>query len=311
VTQQAIQLGFIPRLKITHTSASAAGQIYIPVVNWALLIMVILLVLTFRSSSNLAAAYGIAVTGAMLIDSVLIAVVLLGLWKWNRFLAIALLALFFTVDIAYFTSNLLKVPQGGWFPLLIGAIAFTLLTTWAKGRKLMIDRMAEASLPMEIFIKSAAPSAARVAGTAVFMTSSPNGVPHALLHNLKHNKVLHERVILLTVRIEDVPYVPEEKRVETKDYGSGFYRLKLRYGFMEEVDVPDALAQLEGMGPQCKMMDTSFFLARQTLLPSARPGMAIWREKLFAWMLRNAESAMEFFKLPTNRVVELGSQVEI
>jgi KUP system potassium uptake protein len=311
VTQQAIQLGFVPRLRITHTSESAAGQIYIPLVNWALMTMVILLVLTFRSSSNLAAAYGIAVTGAMLIDSVLISVVLRQMWNWNRFAVAGLLALFFTVDFTYLSANLLKIPAGGWFPLLVGAIAFTLLTTWAKGRQLMISRMNEASLPMEIFIKSAAPSAARVPGTAVFMTSSASGVPHALLHNLKHNKVLHERVILLTVRIEDVPYVPTEKRLETKDYGSGFYRVVLRYGFMEEVDVPTALAQLKEIGTQCRMMDTSFFLARQTLLASSRPGMAIWREKLFAWMLRNAESAMEFFKLPTNRVVELGSQVEI
>lgn len=311
VTQQAIQLGFVPRLRITHTSESAAGQIYIPLVNWALMIMVLLLVITFRSSSNLAAAYGIAVTGAMLIDTVLIAVVLLTMWKWNPILAGALLLLFFAVDLGYFTSNLTKIPAGGWFPLLVGGIAFTLLTTWAKGRQLMISRMNEASLPMEIFIKSAAPSAARVPGTAVFMTSASSGVPHALLHNLKHNKVLHERVILLTVRIEDVPYVSDEKRLETKDYGSGFYRVVLRYGFMEEIDVPSALAQLKGIGTQCRMMDTSFFLARQTLLASSRPGMAIWREKLFAWMLRNAESAMEFFKLPTNRVVELGSQVEI
>ena len=311
VTQQAIQLGFIPRLRITHTSEAAAGQIYIPVINWALMTMVILLVLTFRSSSNLAAAYGIAVTGAMLIDTVLIAVVLRHMWNWNKYLVGGLLVLFFTVDGAYLSANLLKVPDGGWFPLLVGAIAFTFLTTWAKGRKLMIDRMNEASLPMEIFIKSAANSAARVPGTAVFMTSSASGVPHALLHNLKHNKVLHERVILLTVRIEDVPYVQTERRLETNDYGSGFYRVILRYGFMEEIDVPVALAQLKGIGPQCKMMDTSFFLARQTLLASSRPGMAIWREKLFAWMLRNAESAMEFFKLPTNRVVELGSQLEI
>jgi KUP system potassium uptake protein len=311
VTQQAIQLGFVPRLRITHTSESAAGQIYIPVVNWALMVMVLLLVLTFRTSSNLAAAYGIAVTGAMLIDTVLIAVVLITMWKWNRILSGALLILFFAVDLGYFSSNLTKIPAGGWFPLLVGALAFTLLTTWAKGRQLMISRMNEASLPMEIFIKSAAPSAARVPGTAVFMTSSASGVPHALLHNLKHNKVLHERVILLTVRIEDVPYVSAEKRLETKDYGSGFYRVVLRYGFMEEIDVPAALAQLKEIGAQCRMMDTSFFLARQTLLASSRPGMAIWREKLFAWMLRNAESAMEFFKLPTNRVVELGSQVEI
>jgi KUP system potassium uptake protein len=311
VTQQAIQLGFVPRLRITHTSEAAAGQIYIPVINWALLTMVILLVLTFRSSSNLAAAYGIAVTGAMLIDSILISVVLRQMWNWNRYAVAGLLALFFLVDFSYLSANLLKIPAGGWFPLLVGAIAFTFLTTWAKGRQLMINRMNEASLPIEIFIKSAAPSAARVPGTAVFMTSSASGVPHALLHNLKHNKVLHERVILLTVKIEDVPYVSEEKRVEQSDYGSGFYRVVLRYGFMEEVDVPAALAQLKSCGPQCKMMDTSFFLARQTLLASSRPGMAIWREKLFAWMLRNAESAMEFFKLPTNRVVELGSQVEI
>jgi len=311
VTQQAIQLGFVPRLRIAHTSESAAGQIYIPVVNWALMIMVILLVLMFRSSSNLAAAYGIAVTGAMLIDTVLIAVVLGSMWKWNRALSGVLVLLFFTVDLGYFSSNLTKIPAGGWFPLLIGAIAFTLLTTWAKGRQLLIARMDEASLPMEIFIKSAASSAARVPGTAVFMTSSASGVPHALLHNLKHNKVLHERVILLTVRIQDVPYVAESKRSETHEYGQGFYRLVLHYGFMEEINVPAELSRLKDVGPACKMMDTSFFLARQTLIASARPGMAIWREKLFSWMLRNAESAMEFFKLPTNRVVELGSQVEI
>jgi KUP system potassium uptake protein len=311
VTQQAVQLGFVPRLRITHTSESAAGQIYIPVVNWALMIMVLLLVVTFRTSSNLAAAYGIAVTGAMLIDIVLIAVVLITMWKWNRLLVGVLLVVFFAVDLGYFGSNLTKIPAGGWFPLLVGAIAFTLLTTWAKGRQLMIARMNEATLPMQIFIKSAAPSAARVPGTAVFMTSASEGVPHALLHNLQHNKVLHERVFLLTVRIEDVPFVKAERRYEVTDYGSGFYRILLRYGFMEEIDVPAALAKVKGAGPTCKMMDTSFFLARQTLIASARPGMAIWREKLFAWMLRNAESAMEFFKLPTNRVVELGSQLEI
>ena len=244
VTQQAIQLGFVPRLRIAHTSESAAGQIYIPLVNWALMTMVLILVLTFRSSSNLAAAYGIAVTGAMLIDTVLIAVVLINMWKWNRYLSAALLVLFFAVDLGYFSSNLTKIPAGGWFPLLVGAIAFTFLTTWAKGRQLMIARMNEASLPMEIFIKSAAPSAARVPGTAVFMTSASSGVPHALLHNLKHNKVLHERVVLLTVRIEDVPYVMEEKRLETKEYGAGFFRVVLRYGFMEEINVPAALAQL-------------------------------------------------------------------
>ena len=312
VTQQAIQLGFIPRLRILHTSASAAGQIYIPVINWALMVMVILLVVTFGSSSNLTAAYGIAVTGAMLIDTFLIAVVLFSLWKWNKVAAGALLAIFFVVDIAYFTANMTKVPDGGWFPLLVGLVAFTLLTTWSQGRKLMIRRMNEAAMPMDIFIKSAANSATRVAGTAVFMTTAADGIPHALLHNLKHNKVLHDRVILLTVRIEDVPYVEDGCQLGLTDLGNGFYRLILKYGFMQEIDVPAALSRLQNCGPQFKMMDTSFFLARQTLLASSsRPGMALWREKLFSWMLRNAESAMEFFKLPPNRVVELGSQVEI
>jgi KUP system potassium uptake protein len=311
VTQQAIQLGFIPRLRITHTSASAAGQIYIPVINWALMWMVMLLVVTFQSSSNLAAAYGIAVTGAMLIDTCLLAVVLFSLWKWNRILAGFLLTIFFLVDLAYFGANMTKVPDGGWFPLLVGVIAFTLLTTWAKGRKLMIERMREAAMPIKIFISSAANSATRVPGTAVFMTSSPDGVPHALLHNLKHNKVLHERVILLTVKIADEPFVEQETRCALDDLGNGFHRLVIRYGFMQEPDVPAALVRLTGCGPEFKMMDTSFFLARQTLITSSRPGMAVWREKLFAWMLRNAESAMEFFRLPTNRVVELGSQVEI
>jgi KUP system potassium uptake protein len=311
VTQQAIQLGFIPRMRITHTSARAAGQIYIPTVNNALMVMVILLVLTFQNSSNLAAAYGVAVTGAMLIDTCLLAVLLFTLWKWPRWLSIPLLAIFFIVDVTYFAANLTKVPDGGWFPLLIGVVIFTFLTTWARGRKLMIARMNEGAMPVSVFIKSAANSAARVPGTAVFMTTSPDGIPHALLHNLKHNKVLHERVMLLTVRIEDVPFVEAEKRFELKDLGSGFFRLVIRYGFMQETDVPGALTCVESCGPQFKMMDTSFFLARQTLLTSASPGMAVWREKLFAWMLRNAESAMEFFKLPPNRVVELGSQVEI
>ena len=311
VTQQAIQLGFIPRLRITHTSETAAGQIYIPAINWALMVMVLLLVINFRTSSNLAAAYGIAVTGAMFIDTLLIAVVLFTLWKWNRLLAGGLVALFLVVDIAYFGANLLKVPVGGWFPLLVGAIAFTMLTTWARGRKLMILRLEEESLPIGVFIKSASGSTTRVPGTAVFMTSSAVGVPHALLHNIKHNKVLHERILLLTVRIEDVPYVTGGKRMTTEDLGQGFYRVVLRYGFMEDIDVPLALESMEGCGPRYKAMDTSFFLARQTLISSKRPGMAVWRERLFSWMLRNAESAMEFFKLPANRVVELGSQVEI
>ena len=311
LTQQAIQLGFLPRMSILHTSEKAAGQIYIPAVNWALMIAVILLVLFFGSSSNLAAAYGIAVTGAMFIDTILIAVVLVSLWKWPLWKSIPIVAIFIVVDMAYFGANLIKVPDGGWVPLAIGLMIFTLLTTWSRGRKLMQDRMKEAAMPIPVFITSAANSAARVPGTAVFMTSSAQGVPHALLHNLKHNRVLHERIILLTIKIMDVPVVAEEKQTTVEDLGKGFHRMIIRYGFMQEPDVPAALARNSGCGATFKMMDTSFFLSRQTLLPSARPGMPIWREKLFAWMMRNAESAMEFFRLPTNRVVELGSQVEI
>jgi KUP system potassium uptake protein len=311
VTQQAIQLGFIPRLRIEHTSAATAGQIYIPLVNWLLMTMVILLVLFFQTSSNLTSAYGIAVTGAMLIDTCLLAVVLFRLWRWPVYYAVPLLALFFVVDGAYFTANLTKVPSGGWFPLLVGFIIFAVLTTWAKGRQLMIERLREAAMPIKVFIQSAANAASRVPGTAVFMTSTPEGVPHALLHNLRHNKVLHERVILLTVKIADEPYVAESERLVLEDLGKGFHRMVIRYGFMQEADVPAALGRVHSCGADFKMMDTSFFLARQTLLPAARPGMMLWREKLFAWMLRNAESAMEFFRLPTNRVVELGSQVEI
>lgn len=311
VTHQAIQLGFIPRLTVKHTSASEAGQIYIPVVNWTIMIAVIILVLTFQSSSSLASAYGIAVTGAMLIDTCLLAVLVFTMWKWKWWYAVPLLSVFFIVDGAYFAANLTKVPQGGWFPLMVGGFAFLLLTTWAKGRKIMRENMAEAAMPIEIFTKSAKNSATRVPGTAIFMASNSVGVPSALLHNIKHNKVIHERVVVLTVNIEDVPYVEFEDRIEVKDLGDGFYRLILNYGFMQETDVPAALKKVKQCGMDFDMMTTSFFLSRQTLLPSEKPKMMIWREKIFAWMLRNAATAMEFFKLPSNRVVELGSQMEI
>jgi KUP system potassium uptake protein len=311
LTQQAIQLGFMPRMTIQHTSEKAAGQIYIPAINWGLAVMVLLLVLFFQSSSNLAAAYGIAVTGAMFIDTCLISVVLFTLWQWPKWKALPLLAVFFIVDFAYLGANLLKVPAGGWVPLAIGLVIFTLLTTWSRGRALMRERMAESTMPMEIFIKSAAGSAQRVPGTAIFMASTSAGVPSALLHNIKHNRVLHERVIILTVQIAEVPYVDEENRATCKTLGEGFYRVVLRYGFLEETDVPAALARVDLCGPPFEMMHTSFFLSRQTLIASKVPGMAIWREKIFAWMLRNAANAMEFFRLPSNRVVELGSQVEI
>jgi len=311
VAQQAVQLGFLPRLRITHTSAHEAGQIYIPIINWALLVMVILLVLGFRTSDNLASAYGIAVTGTMFITTVMVSVLVLTIWKWNKLWAVPLLGVLLTVDGAYFASNLTKIPDGGWFPLAVGLVTFTFLTTWAKGRHLMMLRLRESAMPIEVFIKSAAATATRVQGTAVFMTSTAAGVPHALLHNLKHNKVLHDRILILTVVIDEVPFVDSEDRIEVRDLGCNFYRMIIRYGFMQEIDIPATLKTVENCGPKIKMMDTSFFLARQTLLASDRPGMPIWREKVFAWMLSNSESAMEFFKLPTNRVVELGSQVEI
>ncbi|MDP3907284.1 potassium transporter Kup [Novosphingobium sp.] len=311
LTQQAIQLGFMPRMQIKHTSASAAGQIYIPVINWGLMVMVLFLVLFFGSSSKLAAAYGIAVTGAMLIDTILLAVVLITLWSWPLWRALPLVLAFIIVDMAYLGANLIKVPDGGWVPLVIGLAIFTLLTTWSRGRALMRANMAEGSIPMEVFAKSAHSSAARVPGTAVFMASTNKGVPSALLHNIKHNKVLHERVVILTVAIQDVPYVDPNDRCSGKDLGQGFYRLSLKFGFLEETNIPEALKDVRMCGEPFEVMKTSFFLSRQTLIAARKPGMALWREKLFAWMLRNAASAMEFFRLPTNRVVELGSQVEI
>ncbi|MWV29336.1 potassium transporter Kup [Aurantiacibacter rhizosphaerae] len=311
ITHQAIQLGFIPRLSIRHTSDEHSGQIYIPVINWALMCAVILLVLTFQNSSNLASAYGIAVTGAVTIDTLLMGVLFIGVWKWKKWIAIPVVLLFLIVDGAYFAANLTKVPDGGWFPLLVGAIAFTLLTTWAKGRQLMRQRMTEAGLPLDIFAKSARGSTARVPGTAIFMNSGSKGTPSALLHNIKHNKVLHERVVVLTVNIADVPYVGEDERCHIEELGDGFFRVVLNYGFMQETDVPAALQRHEMCGGPFDMMKTSFFLSRQTLLTAENPGMLVWREKLFAWMMRNAATPMEFFRLPTNRVVELGSQVEI
>jgi len=312
VTHQAIQLGFLPRLRTEHTSEKARGQIYIPAINWGLLAMVIILVLGFRASTNLASAYGIAVTGTMLITSIMLGVMMLHVWRWNRFLAIGATTLFVLVDGAYFASNMTKIPDGGWFPLLVAAISFTVLTTWAKGRQLMRQRLAESALPLAVFIKSAAKSVHRVRGTSVFLSTSAETVPAALLHNLKHNQVLHGRVLILNVKVEDVPQVAPEKRVEIHDATSGFYRVILHYGFMEEVDIPRDLAAISTCGEPFNMMSTSFFLGRQKLIASKRhAGMALWREKLFAWMLKSSESAMEFFKLPTNRVVELGSQLQI
>lgn len=311
VTQQAVQLGYLPRIRITHTSARAAGQIYAPAVNWLLLAMVILLALGFKSSSNLAAAYGIAVTGTMFITACMVGILTFAVWRWPPLVAGLVTGAFLVIDAAYFASNLTKIPDGGWFPLVVAAIVFVVLTTWATGRKLVRERLHEGAMPVVLFIKSAAASLNRVPGTAVFLTTAVDDVPPALLHNVKHNRVLHERVVVLTVSFEQVPHVKAGNRAEVTSLSHGFFRIVLRYGFMDEIDVPAALAAIAIDGGPFKPMETSYFLSRQTVLASNRPGMAIWRENLFSAMVRNAESAMEFFKLPTNRVVELGSQLEI
>ena len=311
VTHQAVQLGFLPRLKTEHTSEKAAGQIYIPAVNWGLLLMVIALVLGFRESGRLASAYGIAVTGTMLITTLMLAVLVFQVWRWNRLLATLTIGTFLLIDGSFFASNITKIPDGGWFPLLVAAATFTILTTWATGRRLLRERLEEVSLPLPVFIKSAVASAHRIKGTSVFLSASPDSIPSALLHNLKHNQVLHDRVLILTVRIEAVPHVDRAHQFECEGLGKGFFRVILHYGFMDDPDIPRGLGSLEGCGGAFHPMSTSFFLGRQKVIPSKRPGMAEWREKLFAWMMQSSESAMDFFKLPTNRVIELGTQVEI
>ncbi|MEJ5210668.1 MAG: potassium transporter Kup [Burkholderiales bacterium] len=312
VTRQAIQLGYLPRMQIVHTSEHAIGQIYIPFINWAMLTGIVVLVLMFGSSSNLAAAYGIAVTGTMLIDTLLGFVVVIHLWRWNRWLAVAGLAVFLAVDLGFFGATSLKIVEGGWFPLMVGVVVFTLLSTWKRGRQLLLMRLQSGAIALRPFIEGlVAHPPVRVPGTAVFLTASREGVPHALLHNLAHNKVLHERVVFLTVVTENRPYVPTPERLEIEDLGHNFYRLVVHYGFKDEPDIPAALALCAEKGLRFEMMQTSFFLSRETLVATGLPGMAPWREQLFIHMARNAESAMSFFRIPTNRVIELGSQVEI
>jgi KUP system potassium uptake protein len=311
VTHQAIQLGFMPRLRTLHTSSKARGQIYLPAVNWALAIMVALLVVTFQHSASMLPAYGLAVVGTMLITTLMQYVVIFRIWKRPLWQVLIGFAVFVTLDLVFLSSGLMKLFEGAWFPIIVGLIIFTLLTTWAKGRSLMRERLQEASLPIAIFVKSTSASVHRVKGTSVFLSTSADSVPAALLHNLKHNQVLHERVLILNVQVEEVPTVSASDRVEWHDAGHGFYQVVLHYGFVEEVDIPRDLAAIRTCGAPFNMMSTSFFLGRQKLIATKRGGMALWRERLFAWMLKSSESAMEFFKLPTNRVVELGSQLQM
>ena len=312
LTRAAIQMGYCPRLTIRHTSEREIGQIYVPFVNWMLLIAIVALVLGFRSSDNLASAYGIAVTMAMLIDSLLIFVVMRRIWRWAKWQAALVAAPLVAIDLTFLASNTLKIPDGGWFPLLIGGAVFTLLTTWKRGRAILMKRLAEDAMPLELFIQSIEVSPpTRVPGTAVFLTSTPDRVPHALLHNLKHNKVLHERVVLLTIVTRDIPYVSEAERGEITELGCAFFRLVARYGFKDDPDVPELLESCGRRGFAFDMMETSFFVSRETLIATVTPGMALWRERLFVSMSKNATKASEFFNVPTNRVVELGTQVEL
>ncbi|MDF0604489.1 potassium transporter Kup [Neisseriaceae bacterium TC5R-5] len=312
LTRQAMLLGYCPRLEVQHTSVREMGQIYMPFINWALLIAVVVVVVSFKTSSNLAAAYGIAVTGTMLITTTLFFVIARVNWRWPLPLALGLTSVFAVIDLTFFAANIHKVVDGGWLALVIGIFIFILMSTWKQGRELLFQRLRDQALPLESFIENLeAYPPSRVSGTAIFLTSSLHGVPHALLHNLKHNKVLHERVMLMTVRTEDVPFIEEQERIEIVRLSPSFWRLTARYGFKEEPNVLEILASCEEQGLAFELMDTSFFLSRETIVSTDRPGMSRPREKLFVWMSKNAMRATDFFHIPTNRVVELGAQVEL
>lgn len=312
VTRQAAQLGYCPRIAIRHTSEQAIGQIYVPAANWALLIAVTGLVLGFHTSSNLAAAYGIAVTIAMVIDTLLVLTLARIAWGWSWYrIGLAVVA-FLLLELAFVGANALKIPHGGWITLLIAGAIFTLMITWKDGRDLLNERLRESAMPLAIFLQSlTVGSTLRVPGTAVFLTSNPDGVPNALLHNMKHNKVVHERLILLTVKPEEIPRLKDEERVSAHYLGYDTWRIVVRYGFVEDPNLPRALELCEKFGLHFEMMDTTFFLGRATLIPSPRKGMALWREKLFASLFRSATRPMDFFRIPYGRVVEMGTQVEL
>jgi KUP system potassium uptake protein len=314
LTRQAVQLGFLPRLNIVQTSAKAYGQIYIPALNWFLLVMVLAAVLGFGSSSNLAQAYGVALTGTMLVTTILTFFVVRYAWRYPLWLCIFATAFFFAIDIVFFGSAMLKVPQGGWFPLVIGGAMFLVMTTWRRGREVMFERLSDSAVPLEPFLKSLMVDPPhRVPGTAIFLTATPDATPHALLHNLNHNKVLHERVVFLTVEIRDVPWVTFEERVTCERMGHGCWMVRVRFGFMNRPDVMRALEVCGALGLEFDMMQTSFFLSRQQVVPAAGGPSTMWRwrERMFAAMARNAGNITDYFNIPTNRVIELGTRVEI
>ena len=312
VSRQALQLGYLPRMHIQHTSESTQGQVYMPRVNWGLMLATMALVVGFRSSGNLAAAYGIAVTGDMVITTLLASIVFIEIWRWSKLKTYALVALFLTIDLAFFGANVLKIPDGGWVPLLIGLCIFTLMLTWKNGRYILYTRLKSDAMDIAPFIEAiGAHPPPRVPGTALFMTPNPEGVPHAMLHNLKHNKVLHEKVVILTVRFLDVPHTNIEERVSVEAMLHEFYRVTVRYGFKDEPDLPRDMLLCAARGLELDPMDTSFFIGKEILLATEKSGMAIWRKKIFIGLFRSAETITNQFKLPPNRVVELGSQVKI
>jgi len=312
MTQQAIHLRYLPRMEVRHTSAHEKGQIYLPQINWILLVGVVSLVVSFRSSSNLAAAYGIAVTGTMVATTVLAYKVARRLGHWSLVQAGLALVIFMTVDLAFFASNLTKFTEGGWFPLMVGALVFILMVTWRQGREVVRRRLAEDALPMDALLERLkGGSIQRTPGTAVFLTGNPRGLPPGLLHSLKHYKVLHQRIVLLTVEVADVPHVPDDRRLELKPYSAGFYRLIIHYGFMDKPDLPDALEGSRIPGLPFDPMETSYFVSRETLIRSSQAGLPRWQEPIFIFLSRLSTSASEFFCIPPNRVVELGMQLEI
>jgi KUP system potassium uptake protein len=312
VTRQAIQLGYLPRMEVVHTSRETMGQIYLPWLNRVLLVLTVAVVIGFHSSTNLAAAYGIAVVGTMTIDSFLVFIVARRIWGWTRWRVATLGGLFLVIDLAFLGANLEKVEHGGWFPLVLGVVVFIVMTTWRRGRELVIRELKQGGLALKPFIESIAEHPPlRVPGQAVFLTAQPDAVPHALLHNLKHNKVLHEQNVVLTVEWLETPTAEPEERIELVSLGHEFHQLTLRYGFAEDPDVPDMLAKCEKVGLVFDMMDTTFFLSRESIVATDRPGMPLWRDRLFAFMQRNALPATAFFQIPGNRLIELGTQVEI
>jgi KUP system potassium uptake protein len=312
LTRQAVQLGYLPRLRVEHTSEKHIGQIYMPAVNWLLLVACIGLVLGFRTSSNLANAYGVAVTTDMVFTTVLLTVVALQRWGWKPILVLGMGGAFLVVDLAFWAGNLPKIPHGGWFPLAVAGTMFVVMTTWKAGRRLLAERLKGRRGPIELFLDDFVEHIpTRAPGTAVYLYSSAEGTPPSLLHNIKHNRALHERVVLLTVVYHETPVVDEDKRIEVFDLGHNVHRMILNFGFAEDPDIPKTMARTEVGGNGFHLMETSFFLSREQLIVTDRPGMWMWRKHLFAFISRTAAGAFSFFGIPPGRVVELGLQLEV